>query len=120
MSTEVMHPWNKFKCVESVNSDTASMKSRRPFIHDCDLLTKILAQDITSLQSKERQDAEYLRAISVKWQQLDDETKAITNLKALRNEVKNHWSNIKLHHNINVQHTAATSVDVEGDIGWCL
>ena len=84
-------------------------------IHNRDFLAKIWAQDIASLQGKERQDAENARAIKAKQRQLDDETEAIADLKALRDEVKNHWPDIKLHRNIgHVQHAAAISVDVEG------
>ena len=79
------------------------------------ILADLWTRDIITLQAKERQDAENVRAIRAKQRQLDDEIEAINDLEALHDDVTKYWSNIKLHRNIGyVQYAAAISVDVEG------
>ena len=79
------------------------------------ILADLWTRDITTLQAKERQDLENVRAIRAKQRQLDNEIEAIADLEAFHDDVTEHWSHIKLHRNIgHVQYAAAISVDVKG------
>ncbi|KAI6040832.1 hypothetical protein EDC04DRAFT_2867379 [Pisolithus marmoratus] len=79
------------------------------------MLTDLWIQDIIQLQAMERHNAQDARALRVKWCQVDDETEAIADLKALLNDVTKYWSDIKLHCNIgHVQYAAAISVNIKG------
>ncbi|KAF7969808.1 hypothetical protein HWV62_25924 [Athelia sp. TMB] len=87
-------------------------------IADHGVLADLWAREIVKLQEKEGQDREDARELRRLRSQLDDESEAIADLKALHDKITKDWSNIKLDRNIGcVQHADAIRVD-EGGTGY--